>query len=314
VPAQHFLLPYLPPYRLDLTVSALRRVPTNPVDILTSDAHYLRAFVRPSATTVVTATQQPDSASLSVTFYQPSGQTPAQDADLEALIPTMLGTRVDLSGFYALAGDVPELASLVSRARGVKPPRYSSLWEAFCNSVIFQQVSLDSAMATLRRLIAHLAPPVTFGDTLLYPFPAPESYLETDPDVLRSLGLSTAKVRTLQDVSRMLLEGDLTYSLLDALPTADAMSRLTRLRGIGPWTAAVIMLRGFGRLDVFPTGDSGVRRNLRGLLGDDAARDVEGAAIQQALGPWRGMLYYHLLLWRLAARGLVNLPPAPLPL
>jgi DNA-3-methyladenine glycosylase II len=64
------------------------------------------------------------------------------------------------------------------------------------------------------------------------------------------------------------------------------------------------MLRGFGRLDVFPAGDSGARRGMRGLLAleeADIARD--GASVLGALGPWRGMLYYHLLLWRLRGRG-----------
>jgi DNA-3-methyladenine glycosylase II len=73
---------------------------------------------------------------------------------------------------------------------------------------------------------------------------------------------------------------------------------------VGPWTAAVILLRGFGRLDVFPAGDSGARRGMRGLLAleeADIARD--GASVLDALGPWRGMLYYHLLLWRLRGRG-----------
>jgi DNA-3-methyladenine glycosylase II len=306
--AERFALHCTPPYRLDLTVSALRRVPSNPVDTLTAGGHYMRAFARPSGITVCLATQQPNTSTLDVAFYQPSGAAPTPDAELKELVRTMLAIDVDLSAFYAVAEKVPELASLVKRARGVKPPRYSSLWEALCNSVLFQQVSLESAMSIMRRLVAHLAQPVVFGDTLLYPFPAPEAYLETDPDLLRSLGLSAAKVRTLHDVASMLLDGQLTAKELAALPTPAAMSRLTLLRGIGPWTAAVVMLRGFGRLDVFPAGDSGARRSLHGLLGDAAGPDSEGADVLAALGPWRGMLYYHLLLWRLAGRGLVNLP------
>jgi DNA-3-methyladenine glycosylase II len=304
---ERFALHCTPPYRLDLTVSALRRIPSNPVDMLTAEGHYMRAFARPSGITVCLAAQQPNTSTLNVAFYQPSGEAPTPDAELRELVRTILAPEVDLSAFYAVAGNVPELASLVARARGVKPPRYTSLWEAFCNSVLFQQVSLESAMSTMRRLVAHLSEPVVFGDTLLYPFPTPESYLETDPDLLRSLGLSAAKVRTLHDIAGMLLDGQLTASELAALPTHAAMTRLTLLRGIGPWTAAVVMLRGFGRLDVFPAGDSGMRRNLRDLLGDAVGPDIEGARIQHALGPWRGMLYYHLLLWRLAGRGLVGL-------
>jgi DNA-3-methyladenine glycosylase II len=88
------------------------------------------------------------------------------------------------------------------------------------------------------------------------------------------------------------------------------LTRRSALRGIGPWTAAVVMLRGFGRLDVFLAGDSGAQRNMRGLLGTEVTGpDSEGTTILEVLGPWRGMLYYHLLLWRLAGRGVISLPP-----
>src|SRR5689334_23845957 len=100
----------------------------------------------------------------------------------------MLGTGVNLSGFYTVAAKVPEIASLVVQARGVKPPRYPSLWEALCNAVVFQQVSLEAAMATMRRVIAHCSAPLTFGDVQLYPFLSPTQLLKTDSTVLRSLG------------------------------------------------------------------------------------------------------------------------------
>ena len=84
------------------------------------------------------------------------------------------------------------------------------------------------------------------------------------------------------------------------------MAALTTHRGIGPWTAAVVALRGFGRLDLFPMNDSGVAKSVRDLSGE---RDVDVEALLARLGPQRGMLYYHLLLGRLAARGDVELAP-----
>ena len=74
---------------------------------------------------------------------------------------------------------------------------------------------------------------------------------------------------------------------------------LCGIRGIGPWTASVILLRGLGRLDVFPMNDTSVARNLA-LVSDAAPIDIGGAL--QALSPQQGMLYYHLLLARLEAR------------
>ena len=68
----------------------------------------------------------------------------------------------------------------------------------------------------------------------------------------------------------------------------------------------VILLRGLGRLDVFPMNDTSVARNLM-LVGGPPLPDVE--TLLDTLGPERGMLYYHLLLGRLEARG--DLPPSP---
>jgi DNA-3-methyladenine glycosylase II len=92
------------------------------------------------------------------------------------------------------------------------------------------------------------------------------------------------------------------------LPTAELMASLATHRGIGPWTAAVIALRGFGRLDLFPMNDSGVARSVKDLSGSTHV-DVE--ALLRRLGQQRGMLYYHLLLGRLVARGDVELAAIP---
>jgi DNA-3-methyladenine glycosylase II len=288
-------------------VAVLRRTSLNPVDVLDAHGRYLRAFAGPKGLRVCVAHQPPDTNTLHVALYSPDDERKAPNEELRVRIPQMLSTGVNLSGFYTVAAKVPELALLVLQARGVKPPHYPSLWEALCNAVVFQQVSLESATATMRRVIAHHSAPLVFGDTQLYSFPRPASILETDLAVLRSLGLSAAKACTLQQAAGLLLAGQLTAEDLDTLPTTDAMARLLLLHGIGSWTAAVVMLRGFGRLDVFPAGDSGARQSLSGLLGARVGEDAEGAAILDALGPWRGMLYYHLLLWRLAKRGQISL-------
>lgn len=74
---------------------------------------------------------------------------------------------------------------------------------------------------------------------------------------------------------------------------------LRTIKGIGPWTAAVILLRGLGRLDAFPANDSGVAANLASIAG----KPLDATAIADALGPQRGMLYVFLLLSRLESRG-----------
>ena len=91
--------------------------------------------------------------------------------------------------------------------------------------------------------------------------------------------------------------------LLETRSSDDAAGVLCRLKGIGPWTATVILLRGLGRLDVFPMNDTSVARNLA-FVTRSVPLDIERALA--ALGPQRGMLYYYLLLARLEARGEVG--------
>ena len=112
------------------------------------------------------------------------------------------------------------------------------------------------------------------------------------------------KVNSLQAVAAAVESGELDEPALEGLPTPQLVEALVAHKGIGPWTAAVIALRGFGRLDIFPMNDSGATALLRSLSGNPY---IEVEPIIEALAPQQGMLYYHLLLGRLAASGEVSL-------
>jgi DNA-3-methyladenine glycosylase II len=220
--------------------------------------------------------------------------------DVATLAGRMLGAGVELTHFYEAVADFPWLARLAHAARGVKPPRYPSVWEALVNAVVFQQVSIHAAAAILRRVVERYEPARVIGGIALAAFPQPHVIVEADPLDLRALGLSANKVVALRTLGRAILDGELASTRLDALTTEELVARLATFKGIGPWTAAVVALRGFGRLDIFPMNDSGVARSLKDLSGES---DIDASAILARLGRQRGMLYYHLLLGRLAARG-----------
>jgi DNA-3-methyladenine glycosylase II len=180
--------------------------------------------------------------------------------------------------------------------RGLKPPRYASLWEACVHAIVFQQISIHAASSIMRRLIAAIGTPVSVAGVALTPFPSPSALLAASDATLRSAGLSTNKVAHLRAVADALAHDEIREEEIERLATVDAAERLTQLRGIGPWSAAVILLRGFGRLDTFPLRDSGVARSAK-LLSGNSELNLDG--VLEILGPVRGMLYYHLLLGRL---------------
>jgi DNA-3-methyladenine glycosylase II len=296
-------IPILEPFRLDLTVNALRRLPTNIVDLLTPEGDYLRALSGPPQPLIVRVSQVTPNGSLSIMV---DGDCRDEPQTL-GLLQKMLGTGKDISDFDKTAAHIPWLALLVEKMRGVKPPCYPSLWEACVNAIVFQQLSIHAAGAIIRRLIMALGHRVEtdWAPVPLYAFPRVETFQEAADDILRATGLSASKLETLRRVAERLVSGALEAEKLEKATSQDAIAELCRIKGIGPWTASIILLRGMGRLDVFPENDSGVLRNIMLLAGSTGPGTPE---VLDSLGPQRGMLYFYLLLARLEARGQIARP------
>jgi DNA-3-methyladenine glycosylase II len=110
--------------------------------------------------------------------------------------------------------------------------------------------------------------------------------------------LSAQKAKYVKSAARAVDSGSITAASIAALPSSDAALALRSLGGIGPWSAANILLRGFGRLDVFPPMDSGAKAGIKVLSGDPS---VDLDLVLDTLGDMRGMLYFHLLLGRAQA-------------
>jgi DNA-3-methyladenine glycosylase II len=289
-------------FRLPLTVSVLRRLSTNLVDVLTPDGQYVRALAGSRGPVIARVTQTRPEA-ISVALDGDEGE----HRRALALVRRMLGVDRDLTPFDRAATDIPWLMPLAARMRGVKPPRYATLWEACVNVIVFQQISLQAASAIMERLILALGRPVETAGVQSFVFPGVERVLGARDDLLRAAGLSPGKLATLRRVGEALAAGALKEAMLEERTSPEAAAILCGIKGIGPWTAAVVLLRGLGRLDVFPANDSSVARNLAMVAGTSPL-DVD--QLIGALRPQQGMLYYHLLLARLESRGELGRPSA----
>jgi DNA-3-methyladenine glycosylase II len=283
------LLPVRPPFRLDLTVDALRRLASNAVDVVAPDGTYYRALAGPSTPTLL-AIRRHGASAIEV-------RTTGRDAD--RWLPTvarMLGADVDLADWYARSRQIAWLASVARTLRGLKPPRYPSLWEGCAHAILFQQISIHAAAAIMRRAVERLGDAVTLDGIRCVAFPPAERWLEAGDSLLREVGISRNKIAHLHSAAAAITEGAIDERALERMPTPEAGERLRTIRGIGAWSASVVLLRGLGRLDTFPLRDSGVARSLALVSGEE---QLDEAQLLTLLGPVRGMLYYHLLLARL---------------
>ena len=288
-----FTLEPVPPFRLDLTVWALRRRPHNAVDRWDGSA-YRRTFAI-SDRLIEVEVRQPDPPDAPRLLVAVVTALPAHRAQVEVTpaLQRMLGLDVDLSDFYRRAEGDLHLRPLARRFRGLKPPRYPTMFECLANAIACQQLTLTVGIGLLNRLAERHG---RFDADAPHAFPDPANLATVDPGAIRALGFSAAKARALTELATR-LHGGLDLERLSAVDDDEASGALQRLRGIGRWSAEYALLRGLGRLAVFPGDDVGARNNLQRLLGVDL--DAGYDAVRHAVIPWSpyaGLVYFHLLL------------------
>ncbi|HEV2170060.1 MAG TPA: hypothetical protein VGR40_03880, partial [Candidatus Binatus sp.] len=120
----------------------------------------------------------------------------------------------------------------------------------------------------------------------------------SNPDAMRALGLSRQKGEYLIGLARLALDkNDRDFASIARLDDADAFARLRKIRGVGRWTAEYVMLRGFGRIDIFPGDDVGGRNKLSEWFGTENARTYDSvSAMLKRWHPYAGLIYLHLIV------------------
>lgn len=299
--ATEFTLVPVPPFRLDLTVWALRRRPANEVDRWDGET-YRRALSVADATVEVAVREagKPTEPELVVSVATDTRAGDPQEEVAERMT-RMLGLDVDLSDFYRRAEGDGVLGPLVRRWRGLKPPRFPTVFECLVNAVACQQLTLTVGIVLLNRLARAIGPVAPGGSRA---FPRPPDLADADPGLLRSLGFSRAKVTYLRELGDRARRGRIAVDALESQDVGPSRAALEHLHGIGRWSAEYTLLRGLGRLDVFPADDVGARNNLHRLVGLELDADYE--RVRQAVARWApysGLVYFHLLLDRLEEAG-----------
>lgn len=299
-----FQLKPVPPFRLDLTVWALRRQPHNLVDRWDGQTYRRVLMVHDEPVEVAVTQTGPSEAPL--LRVEASNCPPHLEcvAILTAHLVKMLGLHLDLAPFYRLAGTDDRLRPLAERWRGLKPPRFPSVFEALVNAIACQQINLTLGIQLLNRLATTYGPALLGEGEPQPAFPQPADLAGLDPDALLALGFSRTKGTAIIELARSLSQRDQDLEQLNDLGKLAAMSRLLALRGVGRWSAAYVLLRGLGRGSVLPGDGARARRDLQAWLHAAEPLDDEGVRRQLARWhPYAGLISFHFLLSRLAEEG-----------
>ncbi len=207
-----------------------------------------------------------------------------------ARVRRMFDLDANTAAIHEVLAVDPVLRPILRRRPGLRLPGAWDPFEVAVRAVVGQQISVRGARTIAGRIVEQAGPPVT-GDTL----PGLTRYFPTARELsagsLYGIGMPTRRKDTLAALSRAVASGEIAWEVPGSLEAF--VRRLTRLPGIGDWTAQVIAMRALGEPDAFPAADLGIARAL--------SRDGPGLTRRQIneraenWRPWRA--YAAICLW-----------------
>ena len=189
-------------------------------------------------------------------------------------------------GLDALGEREPAIARELARIGYPEPRIRATGYRTMLRTIVGQQVSVAAASSMWAKLEAEL------GEDF-----APQDLLSRDFDTLRACGLSRQKQGYARSLCELVASGEVDF---DALPADDeeAIAELTRIKGIGRWSAEIYLLFAEGRPDIWPAGDLAIQAGLGQLFGmEERPGEKETRARAEPWRPHRGAAT--LFLWHL---------------
>lgn len=265
------LLHYRPPYDFDGVLALFARHAIEHVEAV-GDTHYCRHIALENSRTSFSVSHAPEKKALrlEIALADPLALMP-----IVARVRRMFDLDANPDSIAAVLGHDKALAPLIRANPGVRSPVYWSLFESSVRAIVGQQVSTAAARNVLHRLAAATQP----GDDKRV-FPTASQLAALNDEHFPMPGRRRDTLRALS----------LDYSGRESALDLEALARFA---GVGPWTVALVAMRGAGHSDAFPHKDLGLEKAWAQLTDDNSLTLTEHA---KQWRPWGA--YAANLLWR----------------
>jgi AraC family transcriptional regulator of adaptative response / DNA-3-methyladenine glycosylase II len=279
-------LRYQPPHDFDalLAFFAKRAIPG--VEQVDADS-YRRVFAIDGRIGALRVRGIPDADALQLEVDADKGLLP----EVEARIRRMFDLDADIATINAHLGARRHLKRSVARHPGQRLPGGWDGFEIAIRAVLGQQVTVAAARTLTERVVRK------FGEVVRLPgggeaqlFPTPLTLAEAD---LGGLGITGARMRTLQTIARRVAEGAIDFDARQSLD--DFVAKWTAVPGIGAWTAHYLAMRGLAQADAFPAADIVLRKAVA-RAGEPPLATSALEALAERWRPYRAYAVLHL--WR----------------
>ncbi|KAL7274536.1 3-methyladenine DNA glycosylase [Rhizina undulata] len=216
---------------------------------------------------------------------------PPNEPAVTAAPPSTTTDEILKEGIEHLLKVEPKLAGLIQKyeCNVFSKERLSEVIDPFrslISSIIAQQVSGAAANSIKAKFIALFEEQIKDAGL---DFPTPRMVLDCDHPTLRTAGLSLRKAEYVHSLSEHFLNGELSAELLIKVSDEEVVEKLTKVRGLGVWSAEMFLFFALKRMDVFSTGDLGIQRGMAAFMGRDVGKLKTAAKGAKGGGKWKYM-------------------------
>lgn len=221
------------------------------------------------------------------------GETPAGDAREQ--VARILSLEHDGRGWDEVGRRDPVLGELQRRLPGLRPVLFHSPYEAAAWAVIVARSGRTQAMRVRREISERFGATLELAGERIAAWPSAEALLQVDEPIQ---SLTVEKRDRLHGIARAELEGRLDVAHLREIGPEAALAELQQLRGIGPFSASLVVLRAVGFTDVLPVDQPLVQRAVEHAY--DISTPLTEARFEQLAEPWRPFRTWATVLLRVA--------------
>jgi DNA-3-methyladenine glycosylase II len=205
----------------------------------------------------------------------------------------VLSLDIDGSGFSDVTDADEALRGIATLYQGLRPVLFPTPFEAACWAVLSQRTRTPQAAAVRTRLAARHGSAMAVGGRTFHAFPAPGAVLDIDAFD----GVSASKLERLHAVADAATDGALDPATLRDMTADDALVQLRQITGIGPFGAELILVRGAGAPDIFPSRERRLHEAMAELYGVDDPSVDDLAGIADRWRPYRSWAALLLRAW-----------------
>jgi DNA-3-methyladenine glycosylase II len=206
--------------------------------------------------------------------------------ELEKRLDDLFSFSQNLTALYVFMDRDPVLRGLKQRFYGLKAGSIgATVFESIVKSIIQQQISIKVAFSITNKMVTRFGEHVETEDATYYDFPTPKRLAEASLEEIRQCGLSWRKAEYIKGIADKVADGTFDSEALRSHSNEQVTETLKKFRGVGTWTAEMVLAAGLKRNATVPAGDLGVRRTFSRFYSDGEL--LSEAEVRKIAESWR---------------------------